>query len=95
MMRLLFVALCAAFFPTTIGLAAQPNVPDEAEVLKAARLGKTHGDIVIVKEPVTPRSWKCTIYYATIERVRLPWGSIPAPRPRMQEIVLGQKVVGS
>ena len=73
------------------GAQAQPGVeppPGDVAVLRALSrpaAGVSRDDIVIVKEQVTPRQWKCTAYYT--ETLRLPWGRVPLGK-KVQSVIL-------
>ena len=73
------------------GVQAQPGVeppPADAAVLQALSrpaAGVSRDEIVIVKERVTPRQWKCTAYYT--ETLRLPWGRVSLGK-KVQSVIL-------
>lgn len=95
MMRFLFVGLCAVCAFASIGSAQlQPrpqHVPTDKTVMRVAGLPPAglHGEVLIVKDLLAPGEWSCTVYYSTLEPVRLPWvGWIRAPRPRVLNLFI-------
>jgi hypothetical protein len=93
MMRFLFVGLCVACGFASIGRSAQPQpiVPSDKTVMRAAGLPPTglHGEVLIVKELAAPGQWRCTVYFSTLEVVRLPWvGWAPVPWPQVRQVFI-------